>query len=254
MNKLTKKAIVSVLAALFSVGAPLSMGDIRIGDTPARRIAKEATLRGKYVEGQCLPFALALHARLRAAGIPSKIISFRYETLPRPREIFGERRAIAPINERGGITGDHAVVAYEDRGRTYVMDNQSWQPKWIHDDSPFGMARQFTGMDAIVAKVRVVDNPRSSYALAGRTRASHLFRAHAPSLRLQFVAQSSGRLRLRTAAAVPLYGFAAPKRREPLREESFPPLREESFLQERSPGFCRNDRRSLFRVSLLALR
>jgi len=204
-------------------------------------------LQGKYAEGQCLPFALALHARFRAAGIPSKVITFRYETLSRPREIFGAFRAFAPINERGGITGSHAVVAYEDEGRTYIMDNQSWQPKWIHSDSPYGMARQFSGMNALVAKARVVDSFRSSNALAGRTRSAHLFRAHAPSLRLQFIARSSdSRLRPTVAAVGLRYGFVDPNRRQPLRKEG--------FHRERSPGVCRNRRRPHVRVSLLAAR
>jgi hypothetical protein len=247
MNKISTKAVMAILAPLFFASSPFSMGEIRIGDTPARRIAKETTLRGKYVDGQCLPFALALHARFRAAGIPSKVITFRYETLPRPRAIFGEQQAWAPINERGGIAGAHAVVAYEDQGRTYLMDNQCWQPKWIHSDSPYGMARQFSGMDTLVAKARVVANFRSSNAFAARTRAARLFRAHAPSLRQQFIAQSSGyRLRLRMATAGPRYGFVAPKRRRPLREED--------FRQAHSPGICRNERRLLFRASRLAFR
>jgi hypothetical protein len=247
MNKMSTKAITAVLAASLMASAPLSMGEIRIGDTPARRIAKETTLRGKYVEGQCLPFALALHARFRAAGIPSKVICFNYETLSRPCEIFGEHRAFPSIYDRGGLTGVHAVVAYEDKGRTYLMDNQSWQPKWIHDDSPLGMARQFGGMDTLVAKARVVDNARSSNVLAGRMRAAHLFRAHGPSLRPQFIARSIGSpLRPKIAAAGLRHGFVGPIHRQPLRKED--------LLHERSPGVCRIERRSLFRFSRLAFR
>ena len=29
--------------------------------------------------------------------------------------------------------GSHAVVMYNDDGRTYVMDNQSWTPQWVHN-------------------------------------------------------------------------------------------------------------------------
>ena len=205
----------AVLAVSISAGAPICDGNIRIGDTPAGRIAKETTVRGKYVDGQCLPFAKELHARFRAAGIPSKVITFNYETLSRSRAIFGEHRAVAPINERGGITGAHAVVAYEDQGRTYIMDNQSWQPKWIHSDSPSGMARQFCGMDVLVAKARVVDNFRSSSAWEAKMRAAHLFRAHAPSLRQHAITQSG---------------------------------------RQHSPGAGRNESHPLFQVSLLAFR
>jgi hypothetical protein len=245
---MSTKAITTVLAASFFACSPFCIGEIRVGDTPARAIAKETTLRGKYMDGQCLPFALALHARFRAAGIPSKVITFRYQTLPVPRAIFGEHRAFAPINERGGITGAHAVVAYEDQGRMYVMDNQSWQPKWVHNDSPQGMARQFSGMDTLVARARVVNNFRSSTVLASRMRAANLFRGHAPSLRQQFVAQSRGlHLRLRVVASVgSRFGFPAPTRPQPYRKGG--------FLHRRSPGVCRIERRLHFRTSNLALR
>ena len=188
MNKTSTQAFMAILAPLFFGSGPLSMGEIRLGDTPARRIARESTLRGKYVEGQCLPFALALHARFQAAGIPSKVIAFSYETLPAPHQIFNERRAFPGAGEGGGATGSHAMVAYEDQGRTYLMDNQSWQPRWIHEDSPFGMARQAGGMNSLVANARVVDKSPLSNASEGKRRAAHLFPAPAPSLRQQFVA------------------------------------------------------------------
>jgi hypothetical protein len=260
---MSTKAIIAVLAASFCASAPSGMAEIRIGDTIARQIAKETTLRGKNVDGQCLPFAVALHARFKAAGIPSKIITFNYETLSTPHDIFGEHRAIVPISERGGITGAHAVVAYEDMGRTYIMDNECWQPKWIHNDSPLGMARQFGGMNILVAKARVVGNYRSSKAwaakmravqllrsskvLAGRARDSHLFRAHAPSLRPQFIARSNAPLfRLRMAAVELRRGFFAANHHRPLRKED--------LLKERSPGVCQHRRRRHFRGSLFALR
>jgi hypothetical protein len=138
--------------------APLRAGGIRIGDTPARRIAKDAKIAGKFVEGQCLPFANALHAKFQAAGIPSKVLTFQYETLSTPRDLFGEQGAFASKSERGGVTGAHAVVVYEDEGRTYVMDNQSWQPKWIHDATPVEVAQQFAGMNTAIGAARVTDD------------------------------------------------------------------------------------------------
>ena len=142
---------------LLSACAPLLAGGIRIGDTPARRIAKDPAIPGKFVEGQCLPFAAALQAKFQAAGIPSKILSFQYETLSAPRDLIGDQRPVPSINDRGGQVGTHAVVVYEDDGRTYVMDNQSWQPKWIHDASLAGMASQFAGMNIAVGDTRVID-------------------------------------------------------------------------------------------------
>src|ERR1700679_2423132 len=133
MKKINILPFIAASIMLLSASTPIYACGIRIGDSAARRIAKDAAVPGKNVEGQCLPFANALHAKFQAAGIPSQVVSFQYETLAAPREIIGEQRAAAPINERGGLTGAHAVVIYEDEGRTYVMDNQSWQPKWIHE-------------------------------------------------------------------------------------------------------------------------
>jgi len=132
------------------------MGSVRVGDTPARRIAKDSSITGKGVDGLCLPFARALHAKFQAAGIPSRIVCFRYETLPIPAELVFNPSVCPTIPERGGVTGEHAVVVYEDEGRTYVMDNQSWQPKWIHDSSPESMSQQFLGMDVAISGARVV--------------------------------------------------------------------------------------------------
>ena len=69
------------------------------------------------------------------------------------------------------MTGAHAVVVYADQGRTYVMDNQSWQPKWIHIASPTGMASQFAGMNTFVGDARVTDNARRATP-SGQSRAS----------------------------------------------------------------------------------
>jgi hypothetical protein len=174
------QALLIVSAALLSACASSPTGGVRIGDTPARRIAKDSAIPGKYVENQCLPFANALHAKFQAAGIPSKVISFSYETLPTPREIIFEPRPFPSVNDRGGLAGAHAVVVYEDLGRTYVMDNQSWQPKWIHDGSPTEMAQQFGGMDMKVGDARVSQNTRHSKVKETRV-ASSLPSFHAPA-------------------------------------------------------------------------
>jgi hypothetical protein len=158
VKSLKNRSLVIASSLLLLALAPLQAGGIRIGDTPARRIAKDAKIAGKFVDGQCLPFANALHAKFQAAGIPSKILTFQYETLSAPRDLFGEQRAVAPINERGGLTGAHAVVVYEDEGRTYVMDNQSWQPKWIHDAPPIEVAQQFAGMNTAIGAARASDD------------------------------------------------------------------------------------------------
>jgi hypothetical protein len=133
-NALLKLAVLAS-ACLLPEFAMAGGGKIRIGDTPARRIAKDRSLPGKGVEGQCLPFAVALHQKFKAAGIPSKVITYGYQSLK------------TPISSRQPTNGAHAVVAYNDEGRTYVMDNQSWAPTWVHDGSAVAMTQQFSGMD-----------------------------------------------------------------------------------------------------------
>ena len=112
--KTTKTTLLRNLLApaiLLAACSPLMALDIRIGDTPARRIAKDRTLPGKGVIGECLTFAKALHKKFQAAGIPSKIVTFSYDTI-------NFRRDAA----KG--TPAHAVVVYDDGGRTYSSQLQ----------------------------------------------------------------------------------------------------------------------------------
>lgn len=175
-----------------SACAPFHTGGIRIGDTRARRIAKDATIPGKYRDGDCLQYARALHARFRAAGIRSKVVSFNYETLPVPQPLFGDVPAVPARDERGGFSGAHAVVVYEDMGRTYVMDNESWQPKWIHDSSPAAAAERFSGMHTLVADAQIISEPQhpAEFEIRAAVRRPS-FRTTIPSLRAQAAAISS---------------------------------------------------------------
>lgn len=141
--------------------APFRVGNVRIGNTPARKIAKSTDIPGKGVDGQCLPFANALHARFKAAGIPSKVLAFRYEALlSTPMGVNSEPDYRVPKP----FGGAHAAVAYNDDGRTYLMDNLSWNPKWVSGDSDKGLAQQFAGMDFNVLEARVLNGsaPRRS--------------------------------------------------------------------------------------------
>lgn len=92
----------------------IEMGKIRVGNTPARSIALESNLPGKSVLGSCKPFAVALNQRFAAAKIHSQVVGFNYAT-------FGGH----PDSQ------GHAVVIYEDEGRTYIMDNQMSRPVWV---------------------------------------------------------------------------------------------------------------------------
>lgn len=85
-----KQTTLLILVTAFTLPA---WGTLRMGNTPARRIAKDMSLPGQGVDGQCLPFARALHARFRSAGIPSKVIVFRYESLGRISSVFSNHAA-----------------------------------------------------------------------------------------------------------------------------------------------------------------
>jgi hypothetical protein len=65
-------------------------------------------------------------------------------------------------------------VVYDDGGRSYMMDNQLWLPRWIHNGSPMQMAQQFSGINCSVKMARVVGGegksaPKSP-AMASATR------------------------------------------------------------------------------------
>ena len=139
-------------AAAFALGtASAEAGGLRIGSTPARKIAKDLSIPGKGVDGQCLPYALALHKRFRAAGIESKVIVYRYEALNTAAGAFSGSASFGGSRSQ---TGAHAAVAYNDGGRIYLIDNQSWMPKWVGNDSNKGWAQQFSGMDVNVLEAR----------------------------------------------------------------------------------------------------
>jgi len=146
----TRKALALVAVAFLSICPSLHALDIRIGDTVAAKIAKDAHLPGKGIAGQCLPFATALHEKLQAAGIPSRVIVYGYEANAAP--------GLAAASAETGSRGAHAVVAYDDGGRTYIMDNQSWTPKWIHNAAPMQMAQQFSGLNCGVRIARVLND------------------------------------------------------------------------------------------------
>jgi hypothetical protein len=143
----------ALIAMLMPACSSLQTAGIRIGDTPAARIAKDSHIPGKGVAGQCLPYAVALHKKLEAAGIPSRVIVYGYEA----SGAAGSAAESAPSSPAAN-RGAHAVVSYDDGGRTYIMDNQSWAPKWIHDAEPVKMAQQFSGLNCDVKIARVLDD------------------------------------------------------------------------------------------------
>lgn len=146
------------IAISLALSAPLARGEIRIGYGPAGNIARAPDLPGKTVPGQCLPFARELHARLQAAGIPSAIITYAYAA---------DSRLAGPLD----APLSHAVVAYEDRGRTYIMDNQSPAPVWMQKTTLAGMAQRFSG-PAIAVRGARIENERDVSHIASRRQSA----------------------------------------------------------------------------------
>lgn len=165
MKTMKPRHLILLTALLLPACAPCKVGSIRIGNTPARAIAKDTSIPGKGVDGQCLPYARALHRKFQAAGIPSRILVFNYDSLGGAGSPFSTSGA---FGIRRGQSGAHAVVAYNDAGRTYLMDNQSWMPTWVHDDGIAGMAQQFAGMDMKVSDARGYSTPSGARSRGAR--------------------------------------------------------------------------------------
>ena len=146
----TQLKLLAIAPALFlSACAPFQANHVRIGDTPARRIAKDPTLPGKGVQGECLPYAVALHRKLEQAGIPSRVVTFGYTT-GRPQNVPATRHGLTPA------VAAHAAVVYDDGGRTYMTDNQSWLPTWIGNGSLTAMAQTYAGPGVYVTDAAVL--------------------------------------------------------------------------------------------------
>jgi hypothetical protein len=146
--------------------------DIRFGDTPAARIAKDVNLPGKEKTGQCLPFALALQKKFAAAGIASRVVIYGYETGGVPAVTTSGDILSQPAGT-GRMRGSHAVVVYDDGGRIYVMDNQSWTPQWVQRAGAVQIAQQFSGIHCSVKMARVVNEgstPRIPALASGAVR------------------------------------------------------------------------------------
>lgn len=155
--------VVIIAAFIALAGIPCQAGGIRIGDTPAARIAKDASLPGKGKLGECLPFARALQKKFEAAGIPSRIVVYGYEQGGVPA-ISTEGDMAPQPSGVGAARGSHVAVVYEDGGRTYMMDNQSWTPHWVHNATPLQMAQQFSGIQCSVKMARVMPEERGPKA------------------------------------------------------------------------------------------
>jgi hypothetical protein len=150
------KTFLTVAALFLAACAPFRVGSIRVGYSAAGHIAKDMSIPGKGVSGECLPFALALQQKFEAAGIPSKIIAYSYEAMS-PARFIDRSQPTPAIGRADSYSGAHAIVEYNDDGRIYIMDNQSWSPTWVHEASNAGLAQQFGGTNISIRKARIVD-------------------------------------------------------------------------------------------------
>jgi len=168
-----RQIAIAAVAMLVTGGAPCMAGGIRIGDTPAARIAKDSSIPGKGKEGQCLPFATALQKKLEAAGIAARVVVYGYEAGGVPATDAAGDVAAQPAFGTAAGRGSHAVVMYDDGGRIYAMDNQSWTPQWVHNAAPVQMAQQFSGINCSVKMARVLPMERATRETAVAVVVTH---------------------------------------------------------------------------------
>jgi hypothetical protein len=141
------KAPPLITAVALAMAAPLAsaldLPSLRLGNTPARSIALSPSLPGKSAYGECKAFALALDLKFKQANISSQVVGFEYEALGRRSELRG-----------------HAVVIFEDGGRTYVMDNQMSSPVWIKNSGSLAeKVAQITDLNTTVLRAWALNNP-----------------------------------------------------------------------------------------------
>jgi len=145
---------VITISLLGSACSSFSTAHIRIGNSRAAQIAKDTSIPGKGVQGQCLRFATALHEKFQAEGIPSQVVVYGYQTSGMPE-----------TNDNGNRAA-HAIVVYSDGGQTYVMDNQSWNPQLVRDGTTREVAQRFSGMNCEVKMAHAIIDSSPTTLLA----------------------------------------------------------------------------------------
>jgi|SRR6266853_6622474 len=135
-----KLAIAFVAATL----ASCTSSGIRIGYGKAGHIAKNMTIPGLGIDGDCYIYAQELCKRLRDAGYEAYIVGFTYETqTPHFDKLPG-----------------HAFVVYRDTDgegyRWYAKDNQNWMPVLLPEKSVMEMSQRFAGIENFVTSARIV--------------------------------------------------------------------------------------------------
>jgi hypothetical protein len=105
MSKSIPPILVCVVACValsaFSVAEPLHY-----------RLASDHSLRGKFKDGQCMDYAIALSSRLTAYGIHGQLIFYRWHIA------------------KSEIRGSHVFVMYHLPDRTvWIVDNEIPHPR-----------------------------------------------------------------------------------------------------------------------------
>ncbi len=96
----------------------VTMSTAMAGEDRAFEIATAAHRPGRFVAGQCWPFAEDLFTQLCRSGIEAHLVVYQWH------DTFGRQ-------------GAHAVVVYRDQDRHFwAMDNLRHQPFWVSGNSP----------------------------------------------------------------------------------------------------------------------
>lgn len=102
---------------LLSLMIPMVMSTATAGEDRAFEIATTDRRPGRFIPGQCWPFAQDLFAQLCRTGVEAHLVVYRWR-------------------DAAGRKGAHAVVVYRDQAhRFWVMDNLRSQPLWVKGNS-----------------------------------------------------------------------------------------------------------------------
>jgi hypothetical protein len=101
-----------LLAIAACLAACLALSGFSVGEPLHYRIASDPTLPGKFKDGQCMDYAIAVSSRLSAHGIHGQLIYYRWRIL------------------NSDIRGSHVFVAYHLPDKTeWIVDNEIPHPR-----------------------------------------------------------------------------------------------------------------------------
>lgn len=105
------KGIMRIAACL---AACIALNAHAVAEPLHYRIASDPTLPGKFNEGQCFDYAIALSSRLAANGIHGQLIFYRWRIV------------------NSNISGSHVIVVYHLPDNTeWIVDNEIVHPRSV---------------------------------------------------------------------------------------------------------------------------